>query len=157
MANTRQYDEQYSGKKSGKGKFFGFLLAFVITFCVGVWVGDSYMPVIRQFFGGAARAPLEGMKNVLEGASSFASKEELAGAVDASEDLDPNEKELLKNQIEEAYRVKEKYEGPYKAVVGQLWQDARKLYEDAREDGRISGSELRAVVGKLNEATKAAK
>lgn len=156
MANTKQYTEQYEKKKSGRRKFFGFLVAFVVTFCVGAWAGDRYMPDIRRFFGGAARAPLEGMRRVLEGASSFASKEELIGAIDSNEDLDPNEKERLKKQVSEAYRVKDEYDGQYKAGIEQLWDDARKLYEEAKEDGEISGSELRAVVGKLNEATDAA-
>ena len=156
MANTRNYSEQEEKKKSGRRKFIGFFIAFIVVFCVGMWVGDSYMADIRRLFGGAARAPLEGMKKVLEGASSIASKEELIGAVDSNEDLDPNEKKRMSEQIAEAYKVRDEYEGEYKAGIEQLWDDARKLYEEAKEDGEITGSELRAVVGKLKEATDAA-
>ena len=158
MANTREYDDQrrrYDEKKSGKKKLFGFLVAFIVVFCVGLWIGDRYMANIRKWAGMTARKTLEAPGKVLKGATSLASKEELTGAVESCDDLDANEKERLVGKISEAYKTKSSYEGPYRAGVEQLWDDAGRLYDEAREDGEITGSELRGVVGKLTEATKA--
>jgi hypothetical protein len=157
LGNSRQYEDRYGKKKQGRGKLIGLIVAFVLTFCVGVWVGDTKMPWIRQKFGGAARAPLRGAKRIIEGADSFASKEELAGAIDSCEELSPNEKKRLKDEITKACRVKEEYDGEYKATVEQLWEDAGRIYDEGKMDGRLSASELRAVVAKLNEATEAAR
>lgn len=159
MATTRQqYEHEYGKKdKSGRRKFVAFFIAFLLTFCVGVWVGYNYYPDIRKLAGRTVRAPLEGVKSVLEGAASFASKEELLGAVESNKDLRPNEKESLMQRIKEAYKVKEEYDGQYKASVEQLWDQARKLYEEAREDGEVTASELRVVVAKLGEATDTAR
>jgi hypothetical protein len=154
--NTKNYNEYEKEKKSRRRLVLVILLLLFVAFCTGMWVGYNYYPAIRKFVGRTARAPLEGMKDVLEGATTFASKEELLGAVEGNEDFSPNEKKRLMDQVEGAYRVKEEYEGPNKATVEQLWDDARRLYEQARENDRISTSELRNVVGKLNEATEAA-
>lgn len=157
MSNTKNYREQREKEKIALWKVFAWLFLFVLVFSAGVWVGDSYMPAIRQFFGRTARAPLEGVRSLVEGASSLASKEELMGAVDSNEELEPNEKADLKKDIARAYEVKEEYDGEYKPAVEQLWKDACRLYDRAREDGTISAEELREVVGKLKEAADAAK
>jgi len=158
LANTKNYqDTQRQQKEKSKTyKFLGILFLFLIVFAAGVWVGDSYMPAIRRGLGRTARAPLEGVKNLVEGATSFASKEELIGAIEDNEDLEPNEKKRLGDDVKKAYEVKENYDGEYKAGVEQLWNDARKIYDKAREDGEMSGSEIRSVVAKLREATEAA-
>ena len=155
--NAKNYGERDEEKKTRRRLVLVVLLLLFVAFCAGIWVGYHYYPAIRKFAGRTARAPLEGMKDVLEDASTFASKEELLGAVEENKDFSPNESKRLMDQIEEAYRVKEEYRGQNKAAVEQLWDDARKLYEEAREDSEISTAELRAVVEKLNEATEAAK
>ena len=104
MANTKNYQDKRreDQERSNRYKIFGFLFLLIIVFVAGVWVGDNYMPAIRRMLGRTARAPLEGVKNLVEGASTFASKEELQGAIDENEDLDPNEKAEMKKEVEEA-------------------------------------------------------
>jgi hypothetical protein len=164
LANTRQYEEeqrtqQYRQKKARKRKILAFVVLFLLVFIAGMYVGHNHYPAIRQFFGGAVRAPLEGIQDLAGGASSSAWKEELAGAIDNCSDseLDPNRKKRLKKEVEDAFAVRDNYDGRYKAAVEQLWSDARKMYDEGMKDGALDGSELRNVVAKLNEAVEAAK
>ncbi len=160
MANTKEYEERRKTERREKSKFWkfvGYLVLVVVIFVVGMFVGDAYMPTIKGWVSRGAKAPIDTMRGALDSASSLASEKEIKSAVDGCDDLTEREKSGLKEQIAEAYKVKSGYDGENKLQVDVLWQEAHKMFEEARKDGQPSGSDMRAVAGKLGEAADMAK
>ncbi len=153
MGKTRQQESQYREEKSRWGKFFAIFIIFILVFAAGVWFGQSeYFPKAKETAARGMRKAIETPKTILEGATAFASKEELTGAIESSKELEPNEKRDLKVKIEKAYEAHDNYDGPERVPFDRLWGEARKEYEEGRKDGNLTGAELRAVVKKLDEA-----
>jgi hypothetical protein len=151
---TKDYSQYEKEKKSRRKKLLGFLFLFFVVFIAGMFVGDRYMDSIRGTVSRTARTPIEGVRDILDNASSFASKEEIKSAVDGCDDLNDDQKESLKEEIDKAYAAREKSSKP---EVEYLWADAHKLFEDARKQHKPAGSDMRSVVEKLNEAAEAAR
>jgi hypothetical protein len=160
LANTKEHEERRKTERREKSNFWklvGYVVLVLVIFVVGMFVGDAYMPTIRGWVSRGAKAPIDKVRGALDSASSLASEEELNSAVDGCDDLTGNDKTEMKEQIAEAYKVKGEYDGENKLEVDTLWAQAHKMFEETRKDGQPSGSDMKAVAGKLKEAVEAAR
>jgi hypothetical protein len=160
LGGTKKHEEQRKTErrdKSGLWKFAGYVVLFLVIFVVGMFVGDAYMPTIKGWVSRGAKAPIDKMRGALDSASSLASEKEINSAIDGCDDITEKEKAELKEQIAEAYKVKAEYDGENKLQVDILWEEAHKMFEEARKDGQPSGSDMRAVADKMKEAAEAAR